>query len=39
MQRELARNTVLEAAYNANIGTHLQTRLINLNQVPTQYPE
>ena len=24
-------------AYNANVGTHLQTRLINLNQTPTPY--
>ncbi len=37
VQREIARNTVVEAAYNANIGTHLQTRLLNLNQVPTRY--
>lgn len=37
VQREVLRNTVVEAGYNANVGTHLQTRLINLNQTPTQY--
>lgn len=37
MQREVVPNLVLEAAYNANIGTHLQTGLLNINQVPTQY--
>ncbi|MBI3263962.1 MAG: TonB-dependent receptor, partial [Acidobacteria bacterium] len=35
IQRQLSGNTVIEAAYNANIGTHLQTGLVNLNQVPT----
>ncbi len=35
MQRELGRNTVLEAAYNGVIGSHLQTGLLVLNQVPT----
>ncbi|MBC7924193.1 MAG: TonB-dependent receptor [Bryobacteraceae bacterium] len=36
VQREVLTNTVVEAAYNANVGTHLQTRQINLNQVPTE---
>ncbi len=35
IQREVARNTVLEIAYSATIGTHLQGSLVNLNQVPT----
>jgi hypothetical protein len=30
-------NTVIEAAYNANVGTHLQAGLVNVNQTPTQY--
>ena len=36
MQREIA-NTVFEVAYNASIGMHLQTGLLNINQIPTQY--
>ena len=36
MQREVMKNTVVEVAYNANIGTHLQTGLLNVNQVPTR---
>lgn len=36
-QREVAANTVLGLAYNANVGTHLQTGLLNYNQVPTQF--
>jgi hypothetical protein len=35
MQRQLASNTTLEVGYNANIGTHVQTGILNLNQVPT----
>jgi hypothetical protein len=35
IQRELTSNTVLEIGYSANIGAHLQTGLVNLNQVPT----
>jgi hypothetical protein len=35
MQRQMADNTVLEVGYNANVGTHLQTGLLNYNQVPT----
>ena len=37
IQREVKANTVLGIAYNANIGTHLQTGLLNYNQVPTKY--
>ncbi len=35
IQRELTRNTVLEAAYNGVIGSRLQTALLVMNQVPT----
>jgi hypothetical protein len=35
IQRQLSANTVLEVAYNANVGTHLQTGQLNFNQVPT----
>jgi hypothetical protein len=35
IQRQVAANTVLEIGYNANVGTHLQTGLLNYNQVPT----
>ena len=35
VQREVKGNIVLEAGYNASIGTHLQTGLLNYNQVPT----
>ncbi|MBI1353132.1 MAG: carboxypeptidase regulatory-like domain-containing protein [Acidobacteria bacterium] len=35
IQRQVAKNTVFEAAYTANIGARLQTGLVNLNQVPT----
>ena len=35
VQRQLSNNTVLEAAYNATVGSHLQTGLVNINQVPT----
>jgi hypothetical protein len=35
LQRQLSSSTVLEAAYNASVGTHLQTGLVNINQVPT----
>jgi hypothetical protein len=34
-QRQLSTNSVFEVAYNANVGAHLQTGLVNLNQVPT----
>ncbi|MBI4877622.1 MAG: TonB-dependent receptor [Acidobacteria bacterium] len=35
MQRQVAANTVLEVGYNASVGAHLQTGLLNFNQVPT----
>jgi hypothetical protein len=35
VQRQVTSSTTLEVAYNASIGTHLQTGLVNLNQVPT----
>jgi hypothetical protein len=35
VQRQLSSNTVLEVAYNATAGSHLQTGLVNINQVPT----
>jgi hypothetical protein len=35
IQREITSNTVLEVGYSANVGAHLQTGLVNLNQVPT----
>jgi len=35
VQRQISSSTVLEAAYNASVGTHLQTGLVNINQVPT----
>jgi carboxypeptidase family protein len=34
-QRQMSTNTVFEVAYNANVGAHLQTGLVNINQVPT----
>ncbi len=35
IQRQVSNSTVFEVAYNANVGAHLQTGLVNLNQVPT----
>ena len=35
IQRQMAANTVLEVGYNANVGTHLQSGLLNYNQMPT----
>jgi hypothetical protein len=35
IQRQLTSNTVAELGYNALVGTHLQTGLLNLNQMPT----
>jgi hypothetical protein len=35
IQRQVSSNTVVEVAYNATTGSHLQTGLVNLNQVPT----
>jgi hypothetical protein len=37
IQRQISANTVIEAAYNANVGTHLQAGLVNVNQTPTRY--
>ncbi|MCI0337363.1 MAG: carboxypeptidase regulatory-like domain-containing protein [Acidobacteria bacterium] len=35
VQRQLTSSTVLEVAYNATVGAHLQTGNVNMNQVPT----
>jgi hypothetical protein len=35
IQRQVAANTVVEVGYNASIGTHLQSGMLRLNQVPT----
>ena len=35
MQRQLTSTTTIEVAYNASIGVHLQSGVVNLNQVPT----
>jgi len=35
IQRQVASNTVLEAGYNANVGAHLQSGILRMNQVPT----
>jgi hypothetical protein len=35
IQRQLSPRTVLEASYNATVGSHLQTGLVNINQLPT----
>lgn len=35
IQRQLASNMVVEIGYNASVGTHLQTGLLNLNQLST----
>ena len=35
IQRQLASNMVVEVGYNASVGTHLQTGLLNLNQLNT----
>ena len=37
IQRQLNRSMVLEASYNAVIGTHLQTQLLNYDQVNPLY--
>jgi len=37
IQRQLSQSLVLEAAYNGVMGAHLQTGLLNYNQVPTSY--
>src|SRR6185436_10063729 len=35
IQRQVLNNTVLEVGYNANIGTHVQSGILRMNQVPT----
>ena len=35
IQRQLLPSLVMEAGYNASVGTHLQSGLLNINQVPT----
>jgi outer membrane receptor protein involved in Fe transport len=35
VQRQLTHSTTIEVAYNANVGVHLQSGVVNLNQVPT----
>ena len=35
MQRQVTNSTVFEFGYNATVGAHLQTGLLNLNQMPT----
>jgi hypothetical protein len=37
IQRQLNSSTVLDVSYNGQAGAHLQTALLNINQVPTQY--
>ncbi len=37
VQRQVTPNTVVEAVYNADVGTHLQAGLVNINQLPTAY--
>ena len=34
-QRQIAANTVLEIGYNANVGTHLQSGILRMNQLDT----
>src|SRR5207253_823742 len=35
IERQVASNTVFELGYNASIGTHMQSGILNYNQVPT----
>ncbi len=35
VQRQVSSNLVIEAGYNGSAGSHLQTGLLNMNQVPT----
>lgn len=37
IQRQLSANMVFETSYNANIGSHLQSQLLNYNQVDPKY--
>ena len=37
VQRQLTANTLVEAGYDANIGSNLQSGMVNINQTPTRY--
>jgi Carboxypeptidase regulatory-like domain len=37
LQRQLGSSMVVEASYNAVIGSHLQSQLLNYDQVPSKY--
>ena len=37
VQRQLTAHTIIEAGYNAAIGAHLQSGMVNINQTPTKY--
>ncbi|MFN0123928.1 MAG: carboxypeptidase regulatory-like domain-containing protein, partial [Blastocatellia bacterium] len=37
IQRQLGNNMVVEASYNASVGVHLMSGLLNFNQLPSQY--
>ena len=37
LQRQLTGTTLIEAAYEGTVGTHLQSGILNYNQVPTAY--
>jgi len=37
IQRQLTGSMLVEASYNAVIGSHLQTQLLDVNQTPTSY--
>ena len=37
IQRQLSGTTLVEASYNANVGSHLQTQLLNYNQVDPKF--
>jgi len=39
VQRQLNANTVLDVSYNASLGSHLPTSLLNFNQIPTNIYE
>ena len=35
IQRQVTPNTIVQVGYNATVGTHLQTSVVNMNQTPT----
>ena len=37
IQRQITTNTLVEAAYNAAVGVHLQSGEVNIDQTPTSY--